>query len=652
MLTFFRRGVMAKLMLGVLFLSLVAIVITGFGTQGMGGLGELGGLGQSNVAKVEGETISTQRVRQEADRQLERMRQQDPSVDMATFARRGYIDEIVDQLIGIVSAVAFGKDQGLAVSRKLIDREIAGIPAFQNMAGQFDYAAMRSALAQQKLTEQDLRDEIETRLLERQLILPAAGSAHVPAGMAARYAALLLETRTGIVGAVPSAAMGGGNPPTDQEVQAYFRQNIGRYTVPERRALRYAAFGADTVVAAAKATDAEIQDYYRKNQARFGAQETRTLSQVVLQDEKAARAFAQKLAAGTSFAAAAAQAGYASADISLGDKNRDDFAKMTAPNVADAVFSAAKGANVGPVRSGLGWHIVKVENVKPASVKPLETVRADIARQLETEKSANALSDLAGRIENAVSDGASFEQVVQKEHLTVQETPPVTQTAVAPDAPGWKAPPEVQPLLDAAFQMEPNDDPSVETVVPNQRFALVYVTKVVPAAPPPFAQIRDRVQADLLAQRASDRARAVAQGIVSKINAGVAPAAAFAQAQVRLPAVQTLTATRRDIARQGQQVPPPLAMLFSLPKGKARLLAAPNGQGWFVVHLQTIVPGDIAKDPGVAAAVRGQFAQILGDEYAQQFQGAIRATLKVRRNDKAIAKLKSELTGGGAAGGQ
>ena len=652
MLSFFRRGVTAKIMLGVLALALFAIVITGFGTQGMGGLGELGGLGQSNIAKVGGETISAQRVRQEAERQLERMRQQDPNLDYAGFVKRGYMDDLVDQMIGMSASVAFGKQQGLAVSRKMVDQEIAGIPAFQNLAGQFDNAAMQAALARQKLTEQDLRDELETRLIQRQLVLPAAASAHVPASIATPYAALLLESRTGSVGAVPTAAMGAGNPPTDQEVQDFFRKNIARYTIPERRVLRYAAFGAENVAAAAKASEAEVQDFYRKNQLRFGAQETRTLSQVVLQDEKAARAFAQKLAAGTPFAAAAASAGYGAADISLGDKSKADFAQMSAPNVADAVFAAAKGANVGPVRSGLGWHIVKVENVKPAAVKPLESVRAEITKQIETEKGANALSDLAARIENSVQDGASFEQVAQKEHLTIQETPPVTQAGAAPDAAGWKAPPEVTPLLAAAFQMEPNDDPSVEAVVPNQRFALVYVSRVVAAAPPPLAQIRERVQADIVAQRASERARAVAQGIVSKINAGVAPAEAFAQAQVRLPALQTLTATRRDIARQGQQVPPPLALLFNMTRGKARLLPAPNGQGWFVVYLQTIVPGDVSKDPAITAAVRSQFAQVIGDEYAEQFMNAIRGTLKVKRNDKAVAKLKADLSGNGGAAGQ
>jgi peptidyl-prolyl cis-trans isomerase D len=162
---------------------------------------------------------------------------------------------------------------------------------------------------------------------------------------------------------------------------------------------------------------------------------------------------------------------------------------------------------------------------------------------------------------------------------------------------------------------------------------------------PPLAQIRDRVKADLMVRRASERARAIATAIVARINAGTPPALAFAQAGVRLPAVQTLTASRRDIARQNAQVPPPMAMMFSLPRGKARLLPAPGGRGWFVVYLDKIVPGDAGKEPGLAQAVRNQFAQIIGDEYARQFTAAIRVGLKARRNDSAVRKLKAEMLG-------
>ncbi|HEX2763642.1 MAG TPA: SurA N-terminal domain-containing protein [Allosphingosinicella sp.] len=644
MLSFFRRGIMAKVMLAVLFLSLVAIVITGFGTGGAGGLGELGGLRAGSIASVGGERLTSDEVKQATQRQLDRLRQENPELDMTSFIRRGALQEVVDQLIDVAATVLFARQHGLGVSKAMVDREIAGIPGFQDVTGKFDAAAFRAALERERMTEADLRKDIEQTLLQRQLVLPAAGSAHVPGGLAFQYASLLLESRTAIVGSVPSAALGAGGEPNEAEIASFYQQSRPRYTIPERRVIRYAVFGTANVAAQSQASEAEIAAAYKQNPA-YAARETRTLSQVVLQDQKAAQALAQKVAAGTPFAAAAAQAGYSAADIALGAQTREQFTAKSSAAVAAAAFGAANGGTIGPVRSPFGWHVVHVDNIAVSAAKPLAAVRGEIAAQIQQRKAQEAVNDLASRIENAIQDGASFDEIARSEKLAVVETAPVTQTGASPDTPGWQPSADLRPLLEGAFALEPGQDPGVETIQENQRYALVAVSRAIPAAPPPLAQIRERVRADLLLKRASERARAVATAIVAKINAGTPPAQAFAQAQVKLPPVQTVTATRRDIAREGAQVTPAAAMMFNLPRGKARLVPQPQGQGWTIVYLDKVVRGDASKEPPLLQAVRGQFAQIIGDEYAQQFMTAIRSGLKVKRNDEALRKLRNELLG-------
>jgi peptidyl-prolyl cis-trans isomerase D len=645
MLSLFRRGFMAKIMLVILVIGLIAIVITGFGTGGSG-VGGLGGISGTTVASVGGEELSSARLTDEAQRQLTRLRREQPELDMAAFLQRGALEEVLDQLIDLTAGAVFGRGQGLGVSRQMIDRDIASIPAFQDLTGRFDDSTFRQALAQENLTEQQLRQEIETRLIQRQLLGPIARSAHVPNAIANQYASLLLESRTGIVGAVPSAAMGAGAEPNQAELDSFYRSNRARYTIPERRVIRYAVFGPENVAGQSQATEAEIQAAYRSNPA-YAARETRRLSQVVL-PEAQARALAQKVAAGTAFAAAAAQAGRSAGDIALGANSREEYAAKSSPAVAAAVFAAAKGATVGPVRGPFGWHVVKVEDVIVSAARPLDSVRSELAAQIQQRKAGTALNELAARIEDSIGE-SSFEEIVAANKLSARETAPVTATGAAPDTPGWQAPPELQPMLEGAFAAEPGEDPGVETIQENQRYALVAITRVVPAAVPPLASIRDRVKADLIVRRASERARAVASSIVARINAGTPPAQAFASAQVKLPPVQTLTATRREIARANAQVPPPMAMMFSLPRGKARLLPAPDGRGWFVVYLDRIVPGDASREPALIQAVRSQFGAIIGEEYARQFTTAIRDELKIERNDEAVRKLKAELAGPGAA---
>ncbi|HEX4739322.1 MAG TPA: SurA N-terminal domain-containing protein [Allosphingosinicella sp.] len=652
MLSFFRRGAMAKIALGILFLVLVAMVITGFGTSGGGGIGELasGSLGADTIASVGGEKITTDRLTDVMKRQLERLQQQQPGIDMATLIRRGQFENVADQLIGLTAANVFGEKEGLVATKRMIDAEIVKIPQFQGVTGQFDQNAFRAVLAQQRMTEAQLRAQFRDGLLQRQLMLPAVGSPFVPQGFANQYAALLLEGRSGMVGAVPTKAMGPGTEPNDSDVTGWYKQNIARYTVPERRVIRYAVIGAETVAAQSKPSDAEIEAAYARNPA-YAATETRTLSQVVLPSQQAANAFAQKVASGTPFAQAAQQAGYSASDIAVGEKTQADYARISSPQVAAAVFAAKNGAVVGPVRSGFGWNVVKIDAVKAIPAKPLASVRGEIADALQKQKAQGTLNALASRIDNEASSGASFADIAKKENLTIVQTPPVTANGQAPDVPaGWTVPTDLAPLLHGAFQTDPNDPPAVAPIVPNQRYALVSVAQVVPAAAPPLAQIKDRVKTDLMAWRASLRAKAVAQSIVSKINAGVPAAQAFAQAGVKLPPLQPLSATRRDLSKPGQQVPPALTALFTLSRGKARMIDAGEARGWFIVTLDKVIPGDVGKEPALTQAVRSQFQQILGDEYQQQFTNEIRAGVKVKRNDQALAKLKTDLLAG--AGGQ
>ncbi|MDT9597506.1 peptidylprolyl isomerase [Sphingosinicella rhizophila] len=647
MLSYFRRGVTAKIMLGLLFITLIALVITGFGTGGSG-LGGLGGLGSSSVASVEGETITTGDVTEQVNRQLARARQRSPELDIATFVRSGAIEQIVGDMITSTALLVFGRDIGIGASVDMVNREIAGIPAFQNMAGQFDNDVFRRALAQEKISETKLREEIEASLIQRQMLLPVGGSAQAPRGIALQYASLLLETRSGSVGLVPAEAMGAGTEPSAQDITTFYNSSKARYTIPERRVIRYATFGREQVAAGSVPTDAEITAFYQRNAASYGPTETRTLSQVVLPDEAAARAFAAKLAAGTSFARAAADAGFSAADTSVGQQSKDAFAKASTAAVANAAFTVAEGAATAPIKSELGWHVVRVDAINRTPARPLATVRGEIAAQLGQQKMEQALADLEAKIQDSLGEGSSIEEIARANNLTIRETSPITATGAAPGNPDAQTPPEVRPLLQTAFDMVEDEDPVVEPVVPGQLFAIVQIAKIVPAAAPPLAQIRERVKADLVVKRANDRARAVAGSILAKVNAGTPVAKAFAEAQMPLPPVSPIMARRMDLVQRQEGIPPPLAMLFSMPRGKARLIAAPGGQGWYVVQLDKVVPGDASKVPALVETTRTQFAQVLGDEYTRQFTRAVQAEKEVKRNEDAVAALKNQLTGGPA----
>ena len=160
-----------------------------------------------------------------------------------------------------------------------------------------------------------------------------------------------------------------------------------------------------------------------------------------------------------------------------------------------------------------------------------------------------------------------------------------------------------------------------------------------------LAQIQVQVRDALIQQRALERARVIGPQIVARINGGMPVAQAFTQAGVRLPAPEAVNMQRLEISRAGQQVPPPLLTLFSLPQGRASLLAAPNNAGWFVIHHGQRTPGDAASQPQLIASTRTEFTSSAGTEIAEQFARSLEQVSGVERNADAIRRTRDRLEG-------
>ena len=645
MLSAVRRSARSWAAAVILFIALVAIVITGFGTGGFGGLGSLSGGGQQGqvLARVGDLELTESELNDIVTNQYNRARQQQPDLPMAEFIVEAF-DALLDQMIVGLAIEEYGDEQGLRVSQRMIDAEIVNIAAFQDAAGRFDNTVFQRALQAQGLTEAELRQDIARSLMQRQLLGPIARGSIVPQGLVREYANLMLERRRGNVGVVPVDQLRAGIMPTPQEIAAYYQRNRARFTIPERRVIRYAMIGPQQVAGTARATDAEIATVYRRNQATYAARETRDLQQIVLTDQTAAQRFAQRVRGGASFASAAQEAGFGPADIGVSNQTRETFARTTTAEVASAAFAAAEGALVGPIRSELGFHFVRTERINRTPARPLETVRGEIARAIEQRKQADAVNALIGRVEDRIADGNSLEEIAQAERLQLVTTPPLDSTGQSHGQPFVVAP-EMQPLLRAAFDIDPEEpEPLVEQIQANQLFALVGIERVIPAAPPPLAQVQNQVRDALVNERALARARTVADQIAAAINRGTPPAQAFAQAQVRLPAPEQVNLQRLELNR-AQQVPPPLLTLFALPQGRARVIPAPNNAGWFVVHHQERTAGDASRDPIAIREMGRGLGQTAAEEMAQQFARAIQQSVGAERDEEAIAAARNRLLG-------
>nr|MBA3898585.1 SurA N-terminal domain-containing protein [Sphingomonadaceae bacterium] len=241
MLSFFRRALSSPLIIGLLGLIAIAFIITGVGTPS--GLGALRGGGDgTTVATVGGRSIGEAEAARRAQLQLESARQQQQGLDMTAFVASGGIEQTVDQMINARAIEAFAQSQGMVASKRLVDGAIASIPAFQGPSGAFDRTTFLTALAQRKIPESQVRQDFAREAMTRALLLPVAGAAGAPRALVKPYAALLLEARSGQLATVPSTAFASAAPPSDVDVAAFYTRNVARYTLPERRIVKYALF--------------------------------------------------------------------------------------------------------------------------------------------------------------------------------------------------------------------------------------------------------------------------------------------------------------------------------------------------------------------------------------------------------------------------
>ncbi len=624
----------------ILFMSLVAIVITGFGTGGFGGLSSLSGNGSptgNELARVGSVAITTDQANTQFNADFRQLRQRLPNAQITEFLNQGGFEGAVDRLIAIEALRQFAQAKGIIVTRAMIDTAITTSPDFQfaRIGNNFDNNIFQRALQQAGVSVEEVRSEFGRQLLQRQLLEPIEAGYTVPLGVGQAYATVPLEQRTGMIGVVPVGAIERSLNPGEAEVAAYYQRWRDRFAVPERRVIKYALIGPDQISIAAP-TDAEIGAVYA-NTPRYQAGQIRTLESVnfgsAASAQADANAFAQRVRGGTGFRQAAQAAGRGDAYARRANQTQRDFATLVTPDIAAQAFQAQQGAIIGPVRSQLGWVVVRVETASAG--QPLASVRADIVREIERRKRRAAINALVSQLEQQIDEGTSFEDVARGAHLTVVTTPPITAQGQLSNGQAWpQVSADLRALLPAAFDMDPDDSRAqVPAIEEGARYALLGIDRSEPAAPPPLAEIRDRVRSQLIRRTALVRARQIADAIAARVNGGMPLAQAFAQAGLPLPPPQSITARRLDIMTR--QAPESLQLFFRLRPGTAAVVAAPNSGGWMVAA-PTQSLRTPAATPQSGEEARQQLAQAAPSEAESLLLRAMGKSIGVQRNNAAI----------------
>lgn len=632
MLQFFRKGLSSPFALGVLGLVVIAFIITGVGDPFSGGATRVG-----TIAEVGDRAILEADLQRSLDGVLQNARQQQPGATIADLANDGAVEIMAEQLIGRTAIEEYARKLGLVASEPAVGAIIAAIPAFQ-IGGKFDQDTYNRVIAEQRISDRQLRQDIAGDIVRQQLLTPLTASLGVSVGQALPLAQQLVAVHRGSVTLVPAGKVEAATP---AEAEAFYNANKARFAVPERRGFRFALIDREVIAEAVTITDTQVEAAFKADPAKYGAAPTRRLLQVVVADEATAKQVAA--AAATQGFAAAAQsiAGFGAADIAIGEKSQSQFAAETSQAVADAAFALAVGGIAAPVKSDFGWHVVALEAMgNPA--RSFAEVAPAIRQELQARAVTDALSDVIARIEEAAEDGKSFADIAKAEALSIFTQPPVTREGVAIDTPRLEG--VTASLAARAFVQQPEDGVIVQTLEAGA-LALLETMQIVAATTRPMAEIKELVGALATQDKSLKQARAKADAVVAAVKGGASFAKAAADAGLQAP--QPLAGRRIDVMQPDRQAPPLIQAFLATPAGQTRVLG--GAEGWALITVEAIEPGELSAVPGIVDAMRREVAEALPNEFAEAFAAAAQKEVKTSRNAAAIDTLRRRLAGQASA---
>jgi len=158
-----------------------------------------------------------------------------------------------------------------------------------------------------------------------------------------------------------------------------------------------------------KINDEEVLEYYEQNKDSFTEKEQVHLYNILLETEKEAQDVLERLKAGKDFSEIAIEKSTGPSAVQGGDLGY--LSKGTIiPEIEDVVFVLELEKLSEIIKTDFGFHILKITDKKPETVKTLEEVKEGIIEILlptkQREAFENLLEELKGKTEIEINEEA------------------------------------------------------------------------------------------------------------------------------------------------------------------------------------------------------------------------------------------------------
>src|SRR5690606_5223783 len=312
---------------------------------------------------------------------------------------------------------------------------------------------------------------------------------------------------------------------------------------------------------------------------------------------------------------------------------------MLAGALEKAIWSLSKDQVSGVLESPSGLHIVKITEVQPAALKPLDQVRDEITAEIRKQIAASRFAEMATKLTETVYDQRDSLQPaadalglklrtatgIARDGLLPAEQAGEGAAAASPDAQLLDNPRVRQALFSSEVLREKQNSGVIE-LSPDTMLA-VRVSESKPEHVPPLEKVSDLIRDRLVGERAAEAARQAATAALEgwKADPATVPEG-FAEAIV--------------VSRQqpGQLSQPVLEAAMRLPtQPLPAYTGVADGDDYVVVRLEKIEPGT------ADASARDLLARQLGAAWGQAEDAAVMKMLRDKYQVKILPEAASVL---------
>lgn len=620
------RGRAGSIMIKILF----GLLIISFGYWGIYVRSPFSQSGSqaSVVATVGSQDITADQVQQVLRPTVERLQAQfGGALQPEQLKQLGVLDSVVAQLVDRSLLDQQGARLGLDVSDEVVKSTIYDNPAFRGQDGRFDRQLFDQTLAMNHLTEDQLVARLRHDIPRADLLQAITAGAGVPQPVAEALYRYRNETRVADIVSFPAASVANIGQPSDADLQKFYNAHKDGFRAPEFRGLTIASL-APADLKPGPIPDAKLRQEYQQRQDQFATPEQREIQQILAPSEAKAKQAEAELAAGKDWKAVATGLGQASDTVDLGLLSPKEIPH----ELGDVAFKLPLNQMSGPVKSPIGWHILRVVKIVPGSTQTFDQAKPKLEKQLQLEEAVDRLDKIGNEADDALAGGAALADVAKKYGLRTTSVAAIDEQGQDPAGKAVKLPVSSADILKTGFATDRGQTSRV-TDTPDGAIFAVKVDKVAPPEVRPLAAVKDKATALWQAEQKRAAANKQAQTLAAAVkpDAPLSKAAAASGATV-MPAV-SLSRTPQP----NQKTPAELvAKLFAAKPGA--VVIASDDAGSYVAQLKE-VQSPKSVPPAAAQGLSDQLANEAKLDLAQQYTDALRRRFPVDIKRDALDRM-------------